>query len=513
MSSPRALLGVDDKAHLREFARGLDRLGFELVATGGTERALREAGLPVTSVALVTGVEEMLEGRVKTLHPAIHAGILARRDRPEDLATLARLGYQPIDLVVVNLYPFAKVVASGADQPAVLEAIDIGGPALLRAAAKNFASVGVVSSPEQYEWVLAELAAGGLSSASRRRLATEVFQLVSTYDALVADYLADDAAGGDAAWPARLALGGALRQPLRYGENPHQPGALYLTGTSPAGLAAARQLQGGELSYTNWLDADAAWRLVRGLEGVAAVVVKHTNPCGVALAKTAAEAFQRAYDCDPRSAYGGIVALNCPLDEEVAAALAQHFLELVVAPEVTGAGLALLAGRARLRVLTVAPRDPRSAEGLEVRSVDGGLLVQVKDPAIDDEAEFQVVSHRQPAADEWRQLKLAWRIVRAVKSNAIVLCREDQAVGIGAGQMSRVEAVELAVGRAGDRVQGTALASDAFFPMPDGLEIAAHAGVTAAIHPGGSVRDPQVLAAADGAGMALVTTGRRHFRH
>jgi len=516
VSSPRALLGVDDKAHLPEFARGLDRLGFELVATGGTEQILREAGLPVISVASVTGVEEMLEGRVKTLHPAIHAGILARRDRPEDLATLVRLGYQPIDLVVVNLYPFAKVVAGGADQAAVLEAIDIGGPTLLRAAAKNFASVGVVSSPEQYEWVLAELAAGGLSSESRRRLATEVFQLVSTYDALVADYLAAEAAEaarGDADWPARLALDGALRQPLRYGENPHQPGALYLTGTSRAGLAAAQQLQGGELSYTNWLDADAAWRLVRGLEGVAAVVVKHTNPCGVALAPTAAEAFQRAYDCDPRSAYGGIVALNCPLDEEVAAALAQHFLELVVAPEATGAGLALLAGRARLRVLTVAPRDPRSAERLELRSVDGGLLVQVKDPAIDDEAEFQVVSQRQPSADEWRQLKLAWRIVRAVKSNAIVLCREDQAVGIGAGQMSRVEAVELAVGRAGDRVQGTALASDAFFPMPDGLEIAAHAGVTAAIHPGGSVRDPQVLAAADGAGMALVTTGRRHFRH
>ncbi|MGC1183545.1 MAG: bifunctional phosphoribosylaminoimidazolecarboxamide formyltransferase/IMP cyclohydrolase [Candidatus Dormiibacterota bacterium] len=513
MTSTRALLGVDDKAGLPEFARGLHQLGFELVATGGTEQALRAAGLPVTPVAAVTGVEEMLGGRVKTLHPAIHAGILARRDQPDDLATLARLGYQPIDLVVVNLYPFDQVAAEEANEATVLEAIDIGGPTLLRAAAKNFASVAVISSPQQYQWVLAELRSGGLSPVSRRRLAAEVFQLVSVYDARVAQYLAGDRAPVATTWPARLVLSGQLRQSLRYGENPHQAGALYQTGSQPAGLAAALLLQGGELSYTNWLDADAAWRLVQGLDGPAAVVVKHSNPCGVALADTIAAAFESAYDCDPRSAYGGIVGLNWTLDEDVAAALAAHFLELVVVPDITPGARELLQGRPRLRVLTVASDQEAAHESLEVRSLDGGILVQVRDPARDDETQFQVVSRRTPTEAEWKGLRLAWRIVRAVKSNAIVLCRDNRAVGIGAGQMSRVEAVELAVLRAGPSARGSVLASDAFFPMADNLEVAAKAGVSAAIHPGGSKRDGEVLAAADAAGMALVTTGQRHFRH
>lgn len=513
MTSLRALLGVDDKDRLADFAAGLHRLGFELIATGGTERALVEAGFPVTPVSAVTGVEEMLGGRVKTLHPAIHAGILARRDNPEDMATLARLGYQPIDMVVVNLYPFAQVVGAGAPEAQAVEAIDIGGPTLLRAAAKNFGSVGVVSSPDQYEWVLSELDAGGLSSASRRRLAAEVFELVSAYDSLVAAYLGQGLPAGERAWPSHLTLSGQLRQALRYGENPHQPGALYQTGFRPTGLAGAALRQGGELSYTNWLDADAAWRLVQGLDGPAGVVVKHTNPCGVAVADTITQAFNLAYDCDPRSAYGGIVALNRPLDEDVAAALAQHFLELVVVPDVAPAAIERLAQRPRMRVLQVGEATADPGDVLEVRSVDGGLLVQVKDRPVDDEADFQVVSKRIPTEAEWQQLRLAWRIVRAVKSNAIVLCRENQAVGIGAGQMSRVEAVELAVSRAGDRVRGSVLASDAYFPMADGLEIAAGAGVSAAIHPGGSKRDAEVLAAADAAGMALVATGRRHFRH
>jgi phosphoribosylaminoimidazolecarboxamide formyltransferase/IMP cyclohydrolase len=510
VTPPRALLGVDDKDRLADFARGLHQLGFELVATGGTESALLEAGLPVTSVAAVTGVEEMLGGRVKTLHPAIHAGILARRDHPDDLATLDRLGYRPIDLVVVNLYPFARVAAQDVAEATVLEAIDIGGPTLLRAAAKNFASVAVVSSPEQYGWVLAELSAGELSPESRRRLAAEVFQLVSAYDARVAEYLAGDQPLGDGSWPARLSLSGRLRQPLRYGENPHQAGALYQTGTDPAGLAAAELLQGGELSYTNWLDADAAWRLVQGLDEAAAVVVKHSNPCGVAVAGDIAVAFRNAYNCDPRSAYGGIVGLNRTLDEEVAAALAEHFLELVVVPDVSPGARNLLGARPRLRVLTVAQA---SAEALEIRSLDGGILVQARDPARDDETQFEVVSRRAPTEEEWKGLRLAWTIVRAVKSNAIVLCRDNRAVGIGAGQMSRVEAVELAVHRAGESARGSVLASDAFFPMADNLEVAARAGISAAIHPGGSKRDGEVLAAADGAGMALVTTGRRHFRH
>jgi phosphoribosylaminoimidazolecarboxamide formyltransferase / IMP cyclohydrolase len=514
MSSRRALLGVDDKTGLADFAAGLDRLGFELVATGGTERALSEAGLPVISVASVTGLEELLEGRVKTLHPAIHAGILARRDRPRDMATLVRHGYQPIDLVVVNLYPFAEVVAGGAEEAPALEAIDIGGPTMLRAAAKNFASVGVVSSPSQYAQVLAELESGGLGLESRRRLAVEAFQLVSAYDALIAGYLSGSPDPSRDGWPARLTLAGDLRQSLRYGENPHQPGALYLTGPSPSGVAAAFQLQGSELSYTNWLDADAAWRLVSGLEGTAAVVVKHTNPCGVARASSAVEALQRAFACDPRSAYGGIVAINRALDAEVAAALSKHFLEVVVAPGIRAAAHPLLAKRPRMRVLDVGhkPAAAHSAD-LEVRSVDGGLLVQLQDPPCDDESLFQVASKRTPSKDELRQLRLAWRIVRAVKSNAIVLCKDDQAVGIGAGQMSRVEAVELAVTRAGARAKGSVLASDAFFPMPDGLEVAARAGVSAAIHPGGSRHDAEILAVADAAGMAVIVTGMRHFRH
>jgi phosphoribosylaminoimidazolecarboxamide formyltransferase/IMP cyclohydrolase len=513
MSSRRALLGVDDKTDLADFAAGLDRLGFELVATGGTERALREAGLPVISVASVTGLEELLEGRVKTLHPAIHAGILARRDRPRDMATLVRHGYQPIDLVVVNLYPFAQVVAGGAADGAALEAIDIGGPTILRAAAKNFASVGVVSSPSQYAQVLAELESGGLSLESRRRLAVEAFQLVSAYDALIAGYLSGSPDPSQDGWPSHLAMAGELRQSLRYGENPHQPGALYLVGPRPSGLAAAFQLQGSDLSYTNWLDADAAWRLVSGLEGTAAVVVKHTNPCGVARAATAAEAFQRAFACDPRSAYGGIVAINRALDAEVAAALSKHFLEVVVAPGIRAAAHAVLAKRPRMRVLDVGHKSSAHTADLELRSVDGGLLVQLQDPPSDDESLFQVTSKRTPSKDELRQLRLAWRIVRAVKSNAIVLCKEDQAVGIGAGQMSRVEAVELAVSRAGARAKGSVLASDAFFPMPDGLEVAARAGVSAAIHPGGSRRDAEVLAVADASGMAVIVTGMRHFRH
>ncbi|HVC23701.1 MAG TPA: bifunctional phosphoribosylaminoimidazolecarboxamide formyltransferase/IMP cyclohydrolase [Candidatus Dormibacteraeota bacterium] len=513
MTSTRALLGVDDKAGLAEFARGLHELGFELVATGGTEKALLAAGLPVTPVAAVTGVEEMLGGRVKTLHPAIHAGILARRDDPDDLATLARLGYQPIDLVVVNLYPFTQVAARGANEATVLETIDIGGPTLLRAAAKNFASVAVVSSPEQYAWVLAELMSGGLSPESRRRLAADVFQLVSSYDARVAQYLAGDPSPIGDLWPDRLVLSGQLRQSLRYGENPHQPGALYQTGGQPAGLAAAVLLQGGELSYTNWLDADAAWRLVQGLDEPAAVVVKHSNPCGVALADTVAAAFESAYDCDPRSAYGGIVGLNRTLDEEVAAGLARHFLELVVVPAVSPGARELLRSRSRLRVLTVASDQVETQDPIEVRSLDGGILVQVRDPARDDETQFQVVSQRVPTQEEWKGLRLAWRVARAVKSNAIVLCRDNRAVGIGAGQMSRVEAVELAIKRAGPSARGSVLASDAFFPMADNLEVAARAGISAAIHPGGSKRDGEVLAAADAAGMALVTTGQRHFRH
>lgn len=508
MRPERALLGVDDKSGLAQFASELAAYGVELIATGGTERFLRAEGLEVTSVTEVTGVEEMLGGRVKTLHPAVHAGILARRDHADDMRALEDHGFRPIDMVVVNLYPFAAAAAAGRPEAEAREAIDIGGPTLLRAAAKNWPGVAAVSSPSQYSEVAAALRSGEIGAELLRQLAAEVFQLTSWYDSLIADHLRR---GEAERWPERLAIGGALVQPLRYGENPHQRGALYAAGPAAFGLAAAHLLSGGELSYTNWLDADSALRLAARLPQAAAVVVKHTNPCGVAVAPDAAEAFVRAYDCDPRSAYGGVVAVNSRLDLATAERLRSHFLELVVAPEVAPEAAEALASKPRLRVLEA--RAESSPAAWETRSVDGGFLVQERDSWSDSESDWQVASSRAPTPAEWRQLRLAWQVVAQVKSNAIVLCRDDMAVGIGAGQMSRVEAVQLAVGRAGDRAAGTCLASDAFFPMADGLEEAAASGVTAAIHPGGSKRDPEVVEAANRLGIALVATGRRHFRH
>ncbi len=509
MRPARALLGVHDKRGVVEFAAGLHRHQVELIATGGTERALRQAGLPVTTVAALTGVEEMLGGRVKTLHPAIHAGILARRDLPGHLRELEGSGYLPIDMVVVNLYPFAEAAAQGLPLVDVAEQIDIGGVTLLRAAAKNWEGVAAVSDPRQYPLVLEAMAAGELPPQLLLRLAQQAFALTAHYDSQIAAHLGSASPGEG--WPERLTLGASLRHPLRYGENPHQRGALYATGAALGGLAGARQLLGGELSYTNWLDADSAWRLVQSLPAPAAVVVKHTNPCGAALGASPADAFERAYDCDPRAAYGGVVALNSRLDLEVAAQLKAHFLELVIAPDVDPAAAELLSAKRRLRLLEVS--TPPLEGALDLRSVSGGILVQEPDLLPDREELFQVVSGRVPTADEWAQLRLAWTVVRQVKSNAIVLCRDGMAVGVGAGQMSRVEAVQLAVARAGPRAKGSCLASDAFFPMADNLEEAAAAGIVAAIHPGGSVRDPEVVEVADRFGMALVATNRRHFRH
>ena len=506
MRPRRALLGVHDKQGVVELARGLLAHGVELVATGGTERELVAAGLPVTPVPKVTGVGEMMGGRVKTLHPAIHAGILARRDLPSDLEELRSAGHLPFDMVVVNLYPFAAAAAKGLPLPEVAEQIDIGGPTLLRAAAKNWRWVAAVSAPSQYRLVLEELDSGGLSDELLLRLALDAFSLTAAYDAQIAAHLGRQT--GETSWPDWLTIPLARSQELRYGENPHQRGALYAA-PGASGVAQSRRLQGPELSYTNWLDADSAHRLVMSLRGPAAVVVKHTNPCGAALGEDGASAFQRAYDCDPRSAYGGVVALNRPLDERAAELIASHFLELVLAPEVTEGALQRLARKERLRVLEAPPPSP----ALELRSISGGVLVQEPDTGPVGEPRMEVVSHREPSPEEWAQLALAWRVVAQVKSNAIVLCQGGMAVGIGAGQMSRVEAVELAVARAGDRARGSCLASDAFFPMADNLEVAGAAGVTAAVHPGGSKRDLEVIATADRLGMALVTTGRRHFRH
>ncbi len=507
----RALLAVYDKRGLADFAAGLSAQGVQLIATGGTERALRQEGLPVTPVSELTGAEELLDGRVKTLHPVIHAGLLARRQRQGDMATLERLGIPPIDLVAVNLYPFAEVLARSPQEEELVEAIDIGGPTLLRAAAKNHSHVAAISSPDQYVEVLNRLGGAGLEDDLLRRLAAEAFLAVSTYDALIGAHLRGTAAISADGWPRRLGWAGELAAPLRYGENPHQPGALYRSPGEAGGLAQARLLSGPPLSYTNWLDADAGWGLARRLSEPAVVIVKHSNPCGVAQGRDLSTAFQLAYDCDPRSAYGGVVAVNRELDLATAELLAHHFLELVLAPGLTEEAKERLAQRERLRVLELDGAGPGT--GVQLRSIDGGVLAQLPDTEPDPTSGFQVVSARPPTPGEWSQLHLAWAVVRAVKSNAIVLCREGMAVGIGAGQMSRVEAVELAVSRAGGRAEGSVLASDAFFPMADGLEVAAVARVTAAIHPGGSVRDQEVLAAADRAGMALVATGRRHFRH
>jgi len=506
----RALLGVSDKTGLVDFARGLHQAGVELIATGKTAKAIADDGLPVRQVSDVTGAPEMLDGRVKTLHPAIHAGILARRDLPEHMRALDEHGYQPIDLVVVNLYPFAATVASGAGRETVVENIDIGGPTMIRAAAKNSDSVAVVISPSQYPDVLAEIReTGAVSQATRTRLAAEAFAQVAAYDTAVADYLACDVPGE----PMRqhFTTGGPLIAELRYGENPHQRGAVYAGPGVPGGVAHARQLQGTPLSFTNWLDSDAAANLVAEFAEPAAAVIKHTNPCGFATGDSAVDAYRRAYACDPRSAYGGIVALNRPLDLATAQELAKTFLEIVICPGIEEDATARLARRERLRVLVL--DHPDCAAAYDVRSLSGGLLVQTRDRVSADRAAMSVVSARQPNEAEWRDLLVAWRVCRHVKSNAIVIAADRMAVGVGAGQMSRVEAAELAVGRAGDRVAGAVAASDAFFPLPDGLETLGRAGVTAVIHPGGSKKDPEVNAAADALGMALVHTGERHFRH
>ncbi len=505
----RALLGVSDRAGVVDLARGLAGCGVELVATDGTRALLQSQGIDAIAVSDVTGLAEMLDGRVKTLHPAVHAGILARRDDPGHMRQLEEHGFAPIDLVVVNLYPFAATVAAGAGHDAVVEKIDIGGPTLIRAAAKNSAHVAVLVDPGQYTDVLDELrATGAISDATRARLAAEAFAHVAAYDTAVADYLRSPGAEG---MPRELTVGGALLRHLRYGENPHQGGALYAVAGPPAGLAHAVQLQGPELSFTNWLDVDAARRLVSEFEEPAACIVKHTNPCGFAVGPDAAAAYRRAYLCDPRAAYGGIVGINRPLDSAVAEELAKTFLEAVVCTAVDDGAAAVLQRKQRLRVLAV--ERPSCASQLDVRSVDGGLLVQTQDRVSVDRARMTVASRRAPQDEEWRELLVAWRVCRHVKSNAVVVVRDGMAVGVGAGQMSRVEAAELAVARAGEAAVGAAAASDAFFPMADGLEVLGRAGVRSVIHPGGSKNDAAVIAAADALGMAVVHTGERHFRH
>ena len=503
----RALLSVSDKTGLAGFATGLVELGFEIYSTGGTLKALLEAEVPARSVSDLTGFPEIMDGRVKTLHPGVHGGLLARRDSPEHLADLERHGFRTIDLLCVNLYPFvATATREGADFAEIVENIDIGGPAMIRAAAKNFAGVLVVVRPELYEEVLGALRDGVVTPALRRRLAAEAYSHTAAYDSHVSGWLRDDD------FPPELPVAGRLVQALRYGENPHQRAAFYTSPSTTGGLASARQLQGGELSYNNLQDASAALAMAAEFAEPTAAIIKHTNPCGLAVGVSLAEAYRRAYQCDTTSAFGGVVALNRPLDLATANQIAAIFVEVVIAPSFEPAALAVMARKAKVRLLEAMPIRAHWT-GYEMRTVSGGFLVQTPDDRSTTRETCTVVSRRQPTEAEWEQLLFAWKVVKHVKSNAIVLAKDLTAVGVGAGQMSRVESVQIAIRRAGERAAGTVMASDAFFPFPDGVEAGIGAGVTAIIQPGGSLRDGESVAAADAAGVAMVVTGVRHFRH
>jgi phosphoribosylaminoimidazolecarboxamide formyltransferase/IMP cyclohydrolase len=502
----RALLSVFDKTGLVDLAARLVACDVELVSSGGTAAHLRQAGLDVTSVADVTGAAEMLGGRVKTLHPAIHGAILADRGDPAHIADLHDRDIAPIELVVVNLYPFEQAVASGAPRAEIIEQIDIGGPAMVRAAAKNHAWVGVVTSPDRYPEVAAAVEAGGLSADLRASLAADAFFRTASYDAAIVGWLE---AGEEQELPARLVLAVEQLAALRYGENPHQPAALYCAPFTSAWWRVAEQLQGKHMSFNNYVDAEAAWRLASDLPAPAAVIVKHSNACGAAVVTgSLVAAFEEAWECDPLSAFGGVVAVNAALDEATAAAIASRFVEVVVAPAVEGRAAAVLSAKENLRLLVAHP--PHGFD-LDLRRVEDGLLAQVRDRMDGDG--WQVMTAREPGAAEIDDLRFAWIVAAHTKSNAIVVARGGAAVGVGAGDQSRVGAAERALAKAGDRARSAVAASDAFFPFRDGVDALAAAGVTAVIQPGGSVRDDEVVAAADEHGMAMVFTGRRHFRH
>ena len=502
----RALLSVSDKTGVVDLARGLNELGFELVSSGGTASAIAEAGIPVKKVSDVTGAPEILGGRVKTLHPKIHGGILADRRKQEHIDELSEHDMTAIDLVVCNLYPFEKTVADpDVSEDEAVEQIDIGGPAMVRAAAKNFHSVAVVVDPARYDGILEELRqAGEISLETRRSLSLQAFQHTAAYDAAISAHLA-----GQQNLPSRLVISGVKVADLRYGENPHQYAAFYRSAGTSGGLAAAEQLHGKELSYNNILDTDAAWKLVLDLEGPAAAIIKHSNPCGAAEAGSLADAYTLAFECDRTSAFGGIVALSRACDADTATAIAEIFTEVVIAPDFDDDALEILQAKKNLRLLRAGREIPIEPE---IRRVAGGFLVQSPDPS-DSAEDAKVVTKAEPTDQQWEDLRFAWVIAKHVKSNAIVLAKDRVAVGVGAGQMSRVESTKLAAMRAGERAAGTACASDAFFPFRDGLDAAVAAGAAAVIQPGGSVRDEEVIAAADEHGIPMVFTGRRHFRH
>jgi phosphoribosylaminoimidazolecarboxamide formyltransferase/IMP cyclohydrolase len=529
MKVSQALISVSDKTGVVDLARALSDLGVKLLSTGGTAKLLRDAGLEVTEVSDHTGFPEMLDGRVKTLHPTIHGGLLARREVPEHMAALDAHGIATIDLLVVNLYPFEATVAkSGCTLEDAIENIDIGGPAMVRSAAKNWRGVGVLTDAAQYAAVLDELrGSGGLSDATRFDLAVAAFNRISNYDAAISDYLSSlNADGSRAEFPAQTNGRFVKVQDLRYGENPHQRAAFYRDlHPAPGSLVTAKQLQGKELSYNNIADADAAWECVKSFATGACVIIKHANPCGAALGASPLEAYRKAFSTDPTSAFGGIIAFNRTVDADAARAVSAQFLEVLIAPAYTAEALEVLAAKVNVRVLHI-PLDgvgtggatpfARGRNAHDMKRVGSGLLIQTADDPANPLPGFQVVTKRAPTERELEDLKFAWTVAMYVKSNAIVYCKDGMTVGVGAGQMSRVDSARIARIKAENAdlaIAGCVVASDAFFPFRDGLDVLAQAGATAVIQPGGSVRDAEVIAAADEQDVAMVFTGVRHFRH
>ena len=511
----RALVSVSDKRELVGFVSGLVKLGIEVISTGGTCRQLREAGLDVVEVAEKTGFPEIMDGRVKTLHPVIHGGLLGRRGTDE--AVMADNGIEPIDLLVVNLYPFEQTIArDDATIDDAIENIDIGGPAMIRAAAKNHDGVAVIVSPDDYDAVLASLEKDGLSIEQRRRLAARAYAHTASYDTAITRYLSGSL--GDDALGERFLYSGSLSERLRYGENPHQQAAFYIDQRVPAGsLAVAKQLQGKALSYNNIADSDAALECVRRFDEPACVIVKHANPCGVAVADSILDAYEKAFRTDPTSAFGGIIAFNRPLDEKTASAIVERqFVEVIVAPSVEAGAAAAVALKKNVRLLETGSWNATTEAGFDFKKVSGGLLVQNSDLGVISADDLKVVSKKAPTAAQIQDMLFAWKVVKYVKSNAIIFCRDNMTVGIGAGQMSRVYSTRIAAIKAADErleVSGSVMASDAFFPFRDGIDAAAEHGISAIIQPGGSMRDDEVIQAADEHGLAMVFTGMRHFRH
>lgn len=512
MTIKRALISVSDKTGVVDFARGLHELGVEIISTGGTMKAIADAGIPVIPVSQVTGFPEMMDGRVKTLHPKIHGGILAIRDNPEHVKAMKEHGITGIDLVAVNLYPFRQTIAKpDVTLAEAIENIDIGGPSMVRAAAKNYKYVTIVVDPSQYGEVLEKIKTGTMTEEFRLKLSQKAFLHTGLYDCAIAEYLEKQVTGDKGGMPDILSHAYTKIQDLRYGENPHQKAAFYKDPEETGGIAAARQLHGKELSYNNIVDMEAAWDLVtEWTDTPACTIIKHTNPCGTALGKTPLEAFTKAFNADSKSAFGGIVAMNRECDKETAEAMKPIFFEVVLAPKFSAEALSVLETKKNIRLIEV---PALSKPELQLKKVSGGLLVQTPDDSAETREDCKVVTKRAPTEEEWAAMEFAWKIVKHVKSNAIVLSGKDVTFGIGAGQMNRVGSADIAITEAGEKAKGAVMSSDAFFPFGDTIEAAGKAGITAVIQPGGSIRDQESIDMADKYGIAMVFTGRRHFRH